>query len=410
MRFELVFLYLYDVGRSIDIRALGRDLSFKSVQLSGTVPKRRVDTPESLQLPESLALDLGRHRLDPETRNSAGFEQLDFAARLYEEGVVSLECRARLDCALEELHTLRSRTLVLENQEGRLDDLVALRYEDLYKGIESYVESGQYVFDQQCREDYHIFCLLDPLENPQDFFNENRNYLAPFLLGEDPHVALHESQISDTLRTPFSFTGKDAAIFDMDRALILDPQGDYNDLVMIIEHANYQLLELRTLDRLLDRLLDDAERDLRRLRINRKPGKTATAGQSDRTRRKAKAFRQPSVLESLIQPFKSLGFVSQKLGNLQPLRLDALFILENLENSSRIIGDYYLEQIYRHLCSIFNTSGWKRNVERRLEILQSVYTESKADVTDRTMMLLEILVVLMIAVEVVALFLPVLSH
>jgi len=91
---------------------------------------------------------------------------------------------------------------------------------------------------------------------------------------------------------------------------------------------------------------------------------------------------------------------------LQPLRLDALFILENLENSSRIIGDYYLEQIYDHLCGIFNTQGWKRNVEKRLEILQSIYTLTKNDKTDSTMVLLEFLVVIMIGVELIALFLP----
>ena len=84
----------------------------------------------------------------------------------------------------------------------------------------------------------------------------------------------------------------------------------------------------------------------------------------------------------------------------QPVRLDALFILENLENSSRIIGDYYLEQIYGHLCGIFNTQGWKRNVERRLEILQSIYTLTKTDATDRIMVILELLVVVMIGVEI----------
>jgi len=124
-------------------------------------------------------------------------------------------------------------------------------------------------------------------------------------------------------------------------------------------------------------MLDDAEKGLR-------------------TRHNNRGFRGIMRIPSL----------TQKLGSLQPLRLDALFILENLENSSRIIGDYYLEQLYDHLCGIFNTRGWKQNVERRLEILQSLYTMTKSDRTDSTMVLLEFLVVVMIGVELVALIVP----
>jgi hypothetical protein len=37
------------------------------------------------------------------------------------------------------------------------------------------------------------------------------------------------------------------------------------------------------------------------------------------------------------------------------------------------------------LCNIFNTDGWKWSVERRLDILQSVYDMVKTDSNERLM-------------------------
>ena len=47
--------------------------------------------------------------------------------------------------------------------------------------------------------------------------------------------------------------------------------------------------------------------------------------------------------------------------------------LENLDNSSKIIGDYFLGLIYERLCSIFNTESWKVSVGKRLDaVLEGV--------------------------------------
>ncbi len=381
MRFEAIFLYLYDVGRSVDLEALEHGLYGRSGGRESLQVERRLDTPESLLLPTPLILDL-------EDREAEGqvdpvFRRVGFRAKVYEEGVVTIECRAEVNVDLAQLHTLRNVELADRDGAATLDGLAARHFERLMARIQRHVNQDQYLFDTSNREDYHVFCLLDPVPDPQAFLDDHSDYLARFLLGENPRISLHSGQISTTMRHPFSFTDEDVAIFDMDRAFLIAPKHDYEDLLLIIEHANYQLLELRALDKLLDRLLDDAERDLR--------GRTKHPHRTKKPQGRG-LFQRRSL--------------SQKLGNLQPLRLDALFILENLENSSRIIGDYYLEQIYDHLCGLFNTQGWKRNVEKRLEILQSIYTLTKNDKTDSTMVLLEFLVVVMIGVELIALIVP----
>jgi hypothetical protein len=214
------------------------------------------------------------------------------------------------------------------------------------------------------RETYLAYCFLECGEDPARFIERNRDYCATLLIGEEPSTGLHDSQVSATLGMPFSYREGDLAVFDLDRCLIIDPRGDYEDLLLIAEHANYQLLELRVLDKLLDTWLDEAEDVIRRM----------SAGGTRNSRR-------------LI---RGRGKVQVKVAHIQALRFDALFILENLENSSKIIGDYYLGQIYTRLCEIFNTEGWKWSVERRLDTLQNVYDMVKSDAGESRMVALEV--------------------
>jgi len=191
---------------------------------------------------------------------------------------------------------------------------------------------------------------------------------AALLVGEESG-ALHESQIAEALRRPFSYGHHDYAVFDMNRCILIDPKGDYGDILLIAEHANYRLLELRALDRLLDLRLDEAEKDL------------TAYGARRRGRRKLRSRLKGNAPQT-------------KFARIQALRFESLFILENLENSAKIIGDFYLGQIYDQLCMIFNTDGWGRSVERRLDVLSSVYDMAKTDSAERRMLLLEVVFII----------------
>ncbi len=370
--FEILFQTLYDVGRAVQVEAVAqrfpaaKPLSFQKWR----------DTPESLLLPLPLIVPLESGDLTlPE-----GWSSIVLQAKVYEEGVITLECRLNVIWELTELHRIRHTPLAQKGRELTTDQLIHAQFRQFRDQIDDLIALDPEAADKIEREQYRLFCLVDPVSDPAGFVEEHQAYLAPFLLGEDPDDLLHTSQVNLTLKTPFSFHEDDLAIFDLDRAFLINPRRDYEDLVLILEHANYQLLELRVLDKLLDSWLDEASRVLRGAGKNR--------------------------ARFELNPLRSLSRLSQKLGRLQGLRLDALFLLENLENSSRIIGDYYLEQVYGHLCRMFNTQGWKRNIERRLELLENIYAMTKSDRSERTMVLLELIVVLMIGLEIVALFFP----
>ena len=349
--FESIYFYIYDVGRSIDQKKVAALIPAHDDL--GLVKRR--DTPASLSLPRPLVVQLNEEAVvDPDEADSFSAQ-----AKIYEDGAVSIIIRVRKHIRLSALHSLHGCRLRSGDKSVTIDDYAEESFYRLFAAIKpAVVDPWAADFD---RETYAVFCLIDREDDPTRFLSEHRRPIAALLIGESPSEVLHDSQISATLGRPFSYRKDDLAVFDMDRCLIIDARRDYEDLLLIVENANYQLLELRVLDKLLDRWLDEAEKDMRIL---------YTSGDRKRLRRLG-------------------GSVQQKFAHIQALRFDALFILENLENSSKIIGDYYLGQIYDRLCTIFNTDGWKWSIERRLDTLQDVYDMVKTDTSEHKMLLME---------------------
>ncbi|HUX12563.1 MAG TPA: hypothetical protein VMW87_06020 [Spirochaetia bacterium] len=376
-KFEIIYMFLYDVGRSVDLEQT-------RVLIPASLDRRSItsrDTPASLSVPQPLQLEVARFQFS----GGKPFEEIRLAAKIYEDGVISMQARATVHTEIESIHRIRGMEFPVPSAPGdpgaekltTVGRWVHENFLSLFERIRPSITVAEYGSETAQRETYAAFCLLDDVPDVDRFLETHAQYLSTFLLGENPDIKLHASQVATTLDHRFSFKNNDLLILDLDRCFILDPDRDYEDILLILELANYQLVELRTLDRLLDRWLDQMETDIRRV-----------------------YFKRSHRLRSL----------TQRLARLIPLRLDALFILENLENTSKIIGDYYLGQVYEHLCTLMGTGSWERSVRRRLETLQEVYSMAKVDVNERLLLIMEILVVLLIGFEIVALLFPLLPH
>lgn len=352
---ECVFFFHFDIGRGVDLKSVAALIPAHD---DLGIVKRR-DTPASLSLPRPLILQLG----ESECVESGDFECFSAQAKIYDEGVVSLIVRVKARCAFDEIRGLRDKVVITGDRAVTIPSYADESFRKLLSAIKPAVKDPHE--ESLCdREAYTAYCVVDCPEAPQAFLERHAEAAAALLIGESPDSVLHPGQVKATLGKPFSYRSDDLAIFDLDRCLILDPRADYEDLLLIVEHANYQLLELRVLDKLLDLWLDQSEKDLR----------MSYSAQDRRARRKLARSSNPQL----------------KLARLQSLSFDALFILENLENSSKIIGDYYLGQIYDRLCGIFNTEGWKWSIERRLDTLRSVYDMIKSDASERRIIQLEV--------------------
>ena len=131
--------------------------------------------------------------------------------------------------------------------------------------------------------------------------------------------------------------------------------------MLVIELANYQLLELRVLDRVLEDQLAKAEDDIRRI------------------------FFKSKFLRAI---------VNKRLAKLFRLRYDMIFLWENLENVSKIIGDYYLAELYRYLSDLFKLDQWSKSIRRRFKVLDDIYTTAKSDFNERLLLILELLIII----------------
>ncbi len=359
---EYVRFVLFDVGRSIDLKKASAVLPGRA---DSKAVKRR-NTPASLTLPKTLCISLEKDAFG--SPSPSAYEGLEATAKLFDEGVISLSVRIRLSSGLSELHALERRTFLLGGRDRTVDQFIEERFRELHERLGPAISREDGGNAEPERETYTAYCISDwGRGSPDAFVAKHNRALASLLEGEPETQDLHDLQVRKSLANPFAYGAEDLAIFDLDHCVILDRSRDWEDILLIVEHANYQLLELRVLDRLLDHWLEDAEKDLR-----------AFYSQSrGRRGRKARIRALPA-----------------KFARLQGLRLEALFILENLENSAKIIGDYFLGQIYLHLGRIFSVEGWTRSVERRLGALQSVYEIVKSDKNERTMIVLEIVFII----------------
>ncbi|MCX7026057.1 MAG: hypothetical protein NT061_00910 [Spirochaetes bacterium] len=347
---EIVHTYVYDIGRSVDLKmAAGYIPAYPDIGIG----KRR-DTPAYFTLPKPLVLILNTKDCD-----APYFEKFTALAKIYDDGALTLVVRYRLQSSFESLAEKANIPVRDAADSETVEQFADSSFQMVVNAIKDAVVglNKDWRFD---RETYTAFCIRQcPELTPEEFIAKHREAAAALLAGEEKSV-LHESQIRQILSEPLSYRRDDIAIFDMDRCIIVDPAKDYEDILIIAEHANYRLIELRALDSLLDKWLDEAERDVRKIYV------------------------------SGAKPKRGQRVGKLKQGKLQTLRFDALFTLENLDNSSKIIGDYFLNMVYERLCSIFNTEAWKISVERRLDALQDVYDLLKNDTADHRMLTLEI--------------------
>lgn len=363
MNGEVIFLRLTDVGRSIDLK--------KATTLIPAIQDKKIiktkDTPAYVDFPDPLNLEVTQ-KITSELKN---VEHISLNVKIYAEGVISLI--ARLDfrnLPLKDLHKLKKITFITSDGKFQINNFLKYHHSKVFKQIRDCISEEGFLFGESEHEKYTLYCLTDDLENPIEFIEKEKKYISALLMGENPEINLSKEQIDKTFKKTFSFLKKDYVILDFERCLIIDPNLDYDDILLVIEIANYQLLELRALDKLLDRSLAVAEEDIRKI-----------------------YFKNRSLFRRL----------KKKVGSLIRLRYDLLFLLENIENVSKLIGDYYLAEIYRYLSDLFQLEEWSRSIRVRLESLEDIYNVAQTSINEKFLLYVEILLSFVFIMEFILL-------
>ncbi len=190
--------------------------------------------------------------------------------------------------------------------------------------------------------------------------------LVPLLSGEQR--ALSDGARRDLLRHRYSYYTDDMVVLTWDRAFIYEPRGD-TDVIDVLEVANAQLLEMRYYDELLDdelpRMYDLVEAARRRWAL---PG----------TRR-----------------FADLAH------RLYTMVAEVTELTERVDNALQVTEDVYLARIYTAALELFRVPTVNAAVDRKLSIIRDTYTALYDEAASSRSGLLEVIIVVMIAVEIV---------
>ncbi len=365
MNGEVIFFRLTDVGRNIDLKEVRNIIP--AIQDKKIIKTK--DTPSYVDFPLPLLVEVTQN-ISSDLKN---IEDISLHIKLYSEGVISLIARLVFrDLPFEELHTIRRIKFKTSNGEFQINNFMKYHYNEVFKQIRGSIGEEGFIIGESEHEKYTLYCLTDELENPKDFIERKKSYISALFMGEKPELNLSKDQINKKLRKSFSFLKNDLIVLDFDRGLIIDPNHDYDDILLVIEIANYQLLELRALDKLLDRRLTIAEEDIRKIYFKRR---------------------------SLFRRFK------RKLGRLIRLRYDLIFLLENIENVSKLIGDYYLAEIYTNLAELFQLKQWSESIRHRLETLENIYSVTQTNTNEKFLLYVEILLSFVFIMEFILLLL-----
>lgn len=354
---DAIVMFAFDLGLAIDLERAS-SLLRAATQRIAVRRRGRAPAPAWFEY-EPAPLRVSRDAAGVEV---AGFRSEPIAeCTLYDFGAASILFRVPIELPLAELPALAAAL------DERADLLNEAR--TIVKGIAT--EIGAAVSKAAVAplvEDYAVFALRDwapPDEGGlESTVRANALTIAQILQGE--RAALSPSLVDDQLRARLSFTPSDAAIIGWNAAVLFDK--DPEDVLVLLEHANVELLEMRVLDLQLDALLE------------RSGALLAAEGR---------------------RRFWPIAPNARDLQTLAELQTDSSLLFEGVNNALKLIGDQYLARVYRLAAEKLHLPDWDAAVLRKLETAESIHEKIAGFQSAKRMEVLEVIIVLLIAVSIV---------
>jgi hypothetical protein len=354
----------FDIAEEIDLERARKAITEDSRRL-----KLSRENSQYIQLPNPpLAYELGRKPLALRD----GPVTVDATARLFDHGAVSIILRVPVVPGTTLEHLTRVADELYDSQA--LEDLALELVEGVRRTIAPAVQTT-HLWDQN--ESYTVIFAESIRGNPSADELFARMDLARLLLGENGAVPLSSGESESVTKARFSYTINDLVVIDWNSAFVYEPSGS-GDIPDLLEIANAQLLEFRYYDERLDehiaRIHDEVQ---------------------------AKRHEWTRLFRS---PYRNL--TRQTLSTL----VDLNEFIERVENSLKVIGDFYLAKVYEGAVRRMRIPNWQASVTRKQELLAQTYALLKGDVDIDRSHTLEVVVILLIALEIVFAFFRVLDH
>ncbi len=253
-----------------------------------------------------------------------------------------------LAAALEELH--------------ELDDIARDHCNELKRVIFPALKKAT---DWNTFEDYSIY-FLEEIEGAATTSELlSKADVASLVLAEE-EVKIGDLTRTSILENLYQYAENDFAIVEWNAALVWDPKGG-REVLDILEYAVTHLLEMRYYDDYLDQHL--------------------------------------GMLYDNIEAHKGAklkGPYSQLYQETSQRYIEFTEFLERVENSLKVVGDFYLATVYRAACRRFRLADWQQNITRKMNILAQVSSLLQGELNIRRSHWLEIIIILLIGFEILS--------
>lgn len=219
---------------------------------------------------------------------------------------------------------------------------------------------------------------------------EFRRPLAQLLAAESAPLSRQEAD--DAVAGAVCFGLRDAVVADWAAAVVFGTPtqstggadaADGNAAVLeVLRFANVELLEMRFMDDRLDAMLDEAYE-------LQAAGRLGTAGKN--------------VLSRAITRLRDLlpGSRSNEVEKLATMQVDAAVLFESVSNALKLVGEPYLARVYRLAASRLHLASFETSIQRKQATLGSIYDKLADSASSHRMEILEWIVILLIAFEIV---------
>ena len=363
---EVVFLRIFDLGGTLDLSRARKGLGDMAV-LSRVHPSRAA--PEYMSFAAPIPIDLSS--LNLELTDEDG-KPAAISARLYEVGAVAIMLRLQLRGEkIMDLARYQNMQLYSQGKPVKRPQLAAQVVETLKPLLRPALVD---VFDVPIEsEPYTAYVLTEAPDGAETLFREQRAQIAALLISEPFPEKLAPSEVEDTLKNWTSYYREDLVAADWDAAFMVEPSGQYEDILYIFEVANLQLLALRKYDLYLDATLDRGYAEYNRLSVG---------------------------------PPVSTGSAREMVRELSEVRMDLAKVTDEVANTAKFFGDWYVARVYMGLAAKLHISDYHRIVEEKLATLNELYQSVLAEIDRRQALVLEITVVVLIVIEVALALFP----
>jgi hypothetical protein len=348
---SVLVLILYDVCEEIQLEELRRIIGAKTV-----APTFKSAAPEYVRFARPPIVE----PIEPITLD--GTQRLEGQIKYYDYGVVSVVFELPFAGEWQELLRLASNWMWGAEFDSQASTIVRQRLE---RAAPALVKP----YKDWLSEDYFMFQMRYVNGNPSaaELLARYGESIAQVVRGETSPIS--DSERNEVLQSSISYYPNDLAVIGWNGAFVYDTAAGAQTATELLEYANSQLLEFRHYDDLMTRELEGVYRSLDR-----------GTGLLARWRLAREARKLHTVL------------------------LEVTELSERADNAIKFLSDMFSARLYRLAAAKVGVIDYKNLVNQKLRTAEDLYRFMVDQFHQGRAFALEVLVVIILIIDLFALF------